>query len=98
MKGFNDVAKAMLSVRGVGAVSRVGGVTRQVRIELDPDHLLALNATAADISRQLQHVQQEASGGRTDVGGAEQSVRMIATVKTADELAQPRKSGLRVGA
>ena len=33
-------------------------------------------------------MQQEASGGRTDVGGAEQSVRTIATVKSAEELAR----------
>ncbi len=83
----NDVTKALLSVKGVGAVTRVGGVTRQVRVELDPDRLLALKATASDISRQLRKVQQEASGGRADVGGAEQSVRTIATVQTADELA-----------
>jgi len=82
----NDVTKAMLSVRGVGAVSRVGGVSREVRVALDPDRMLALNATAADISRQLRQIQQEASGGRTDVGGAEQSVRTIATVQTAAEL------------
>lgn len=84
----NDVAKAMLSVNGVGEVSRVGGVERQVRVEIDPDRLLALNTTAADISRQLRLIQQEASGGRTDIGGAEQSVRMIATVQTAAELAR----------
>ncbi|MEO8058920.1 MAG: efflux RND transporter permease subunit [Burkholderiales bacterium] len=84
----NTVTKTMLSVRGVGAVSRVGGVTREVRVALDPLLLQALNATAADISRQLRQVQQEASGGRTDVGGAEQSVRTIATVKSADELAR----------
>ncbi len=84
----NTVVKSLLSVRGVGAVSRVGGVTREVRVELDPARLQALNATAADISRQLRQVQQEASGGRTDVGGAEQSVRTIATVKSADELAR----------
>jgi multidrug efflux pump subunit AcrB len=84
----NDVAKAMLSVRGVGAVTRVGGVDREVRVELDPARLLALNATAADISRQLAQVQQEASGGRTDVGGIEQSVRTIATVQSAAELAR----------
>lgn len=83
----NDIAKAMLNVKGVGAVSRVGGVERQVRVELDPDKLLALKATASDISRQLRQVQQDASGGRTDVGGAEQSVRTIATVQTAAELA-----------
>jgi multidrug efflux pump subunit AcrB len=34
----------------------------------------------------LRQVQQEASGGRTDVGGAEQSVRTIATVASAQEL------------
>ena len=32
----NTVSKALLSVRGVGAVARVGGVTREIRIELDP--------------------------------------------------------------
>jgi hypothetical protein len=52
-----------------------------------PGALLALGATAADISRQLRQVQQEASGGRTDLGGAEQSVRTIATVQSAEELA-----------
>ena len=82
----NTVTKALLSARGVGAVSRVGGVTREIRIELDPARMLALNTTAADISRQLKRIQQEASGGRADIGGVEQSVRTIATVKSADEL------------
>ncbi|MEO7337249.1 MAG: efflux RND transporter permease subunit, partial [Caldimonas sp.] len=67
----NDITKAMLSVPGVGAVARVGGVSREVRVEVDPARLQALNTTAADISRQLRRVQQEASGGRTDIGGAE---------------------------
>ena len=83
----NEVTKALLAVRGVGAVNRVGGATRQVVVELDPLRLQALNATVADVSRQLRQVQQEASGGRTDVGGAEQAVRTIATVKSAQELA-----------
>ncbi len=84
----NDVTKAMLAVRGVGSVARVGGVTREVRVDIDPAKLLALNATASDISRQLRAIQQDASGGRTDVGGIEQSVRTIATVQSAAELAQ----------
>jgi multidrug efflux pump subunit AcrB len=84
----NTVSKTMLSVRGVGGVSRVGGVAREVRVELDPAKLQALNITAAEISRQLRQIQTEASGGRTDVGGSEQTVRTIATVRTAQELAQ----------
>jgi multidrug efflux pump subunit AcrB len=83
----NRVARRMLAVPGVGAVTRVGGVSRELRVELDAARLLALNATAADISRQLRQVQQEASGGRADLGGAEQSVRTIATVQSAEEMA-----------
>ena len=82
----NDVAKTLLGVPGVGAVARVGGVTREVRVELDPAQLLALNVGAADISRQLRQVQQEAGGGRSDLGGAEQSVRTIATVQSAEQV------------
>ena len=60
-----------------------------MRVELDPARLLALNATAADISRAAApDAAAKSSGGRTDVGGAEQSVRTIATVQSAAELAQ----------
>ena len=82
----NTLTKAMLSVRGVGAVARVGGVSREIRIELDPARLLALHATAADVSRQLRQMQQDASGGRADIGGAEQTLRTIATVNSAEEI------------
>ncbi len=82
----NQVSKALLAVRGVGGITRVGGVSRQVVVELDPQRLLALNATAADVSRQLRQIQQEAPGGRTDLGGIEQAVRAIATVGSAQEL------------
>jgi multidrug efflux pump subunit AcrB len=84
----DTIAKRLLNVRGVGAVSRVGGATREVSILLDPAKLQALGATAAAISRQLRQVQQESAGGRTDLGSQEQSVRTLATVQTADELAQ----------
>jgi len=83
----NQVAKAMLAIPGVGAVTRVGGATRELRVELDPARLLALNASAADLSRQLRRVQQEAAGGRVDLGDAEQSVRTLATVRSAQEMA-----------
>lgn len=82
----NTVARKLLAVRGVGAVNRVGGVTREVRVALDPSKLQALGASAADISRQLKQVQTESAGGRTDLGGSEQPVRTLATVKSAQEL------------
>ena len=83
----NTVSKRLRSVPGVGAVKRMGGVTREVRVELDTAKMAALNVAAVDVSRRLKLVQQEAPGGRGDVSGAEQSVRTIATVRTAAELA-----------
>jgi multidrug efflux pump subunit AcrB len=84
----NTVSKRLLGVPGVGAIKRVGGVYREVRVELDTDRMAALKVAAVDVSRQLRNVQREAPGGRGDVSGAEQSVRTIATVKTAQELAR----------
>ena len=75
-------------MRGVGAVSRVGGVTREVGIALDPARLTSLGVTAGDVSRQLRQMQQEAGGGRVDLGGGEQPVRTLATVRSAEELAR----------
>ena len=82
----NDITKKLLSLPGVGAVNRVGGVTRQVHVDLDPARRQSLGATAAEISRQLRLVQIESAGGRTDLGGSEQPVRTMATVRSADEL------------
>ncbi|HEY8606732.1 MAG TPA: efflux RND transporter permease subunit [Noviherbaspirillum sp.] len=84
----NDVSRKLLAVAGVGAVNRVGGVSREVRVALDANRLQALGATAADISRQLRQVQTESAGGRADLGGSEQPMRTLATVTSAEELAR----------
>ncbi len=83
----NTVARALLGVRGVGSVVRVGGVTREVQVALNPLKLQSLGTTAADISRQLKQVQTESAGGRADLGGSEQPMRTLATVATVGELA-----------
>jgi multidrug efflux pump subunit AcrB len=95
----NDVSKKLLAVPGVGSVKRAGGVNREVLVELDAARMAALNVSALDVSQRLRQVQQEAPGGRGDVSGAEQSIRTIATVKSAAELAAvelPLADGRRV--
>ncbi|MFM1887354.1 MAG: hypothetical protein RL026_2511 [Pseudomonadota bacterium] len=77
------VAKALMSVRGVGRIQRVGGVDREVRIDLLPERLLAYGITAGDVSRQLRRLQLEAAGGRGTVGGTEQAIRTVGTVADA---------------
>lgn len=82
----NDITRALMAVKGVGNVSRVGGVSREVRIDLDAALMAGLGVTAADVSNLLGQVQQDAPGGRGDVGGGIQSVRTLGRVGTAAEL------------
>jgi multidrug efflux pump subunit AcrB len=83
----DKVAKALYGVSGVGSVSRVGGVEREVRVDLRPEALQALGVTAGSVSNQLARLQVERPGGRTETGGAEQSVRTVAVVRSAQDLA-----------
>ena len=46
---------------------------REIRVDLDPDRMAALGATASDVSRQLRRIQVEYPGGETRVGGLEQT-------------------------
>ncbi len=82
----NDVAKALLGVKGVAAVSRIGGVDREVHVDLQPDLMAGLGVTPAAVSSALKSMQLESSGGQGDIGGARQSTRMLATVGTPAEV------------
>ncbi|MBS1156117.1 MAG: family transrane transporter [Proteobacteria bacterium] len=83
----NDVAKALLAVKGVSTVSRVGGIDREVHIDLDPALMAGMGVTLANVSTQLKAVQQDASGGRGEVGNAIQSLRTLAAAHSAAEVA-----------
>ncbi|MGB6241011.1 MAG: efflux RND transporter permease subunit [Castellaniella sp.] len=83
----DQITRRLLAVPGVGAVNRVGGVNREVRVELDPDRLLALRLSAADVSRRLGQMQGEASGGRIRLGSGEQTIRAVVAAPSAAALA-----------
>ncbi|MGE3247591.1 MAG: efflux RND transporter permease subunit, partial [Beijerinckiaceae bacterium] len=81
------VARKLQGIKGVGAVERIGGVEREIRIELDTDRLLALGITAGDISRQLRAFSADVAGGRSEIAGREQSIRTLAGAKSVEQLA-----------
>ncbi|KGF80935.1 ACR/RND family transmembrane transporter [Massilia sp. JS1662] len=83
----NEVAKAIRATPGVGEVTRVGGVDREVRVELDPAKLNGLGVSAATVAAQLTAVQKDASGGEGRLTGQNQSVRTLGAVGTAAEVA-----------
>lgn len=82
----NEVAKTLLTVPGVGQVKRIGGVDREVRIVLQPQRLASYGITAAEVSRQLRDVNINLPGGRAQVGGREQSIRMLGGTSSVDTL------------
>jgi HAE1 family hydrophobic/amphiphilic exporter-1 len=83
----NDVAKAVLSVKGVSKISRAGGVDKEIRVRLDPDRLLALGATATEVSQKLKTLNLDQPGGRATLGAGEQTVRTLGSMASLDELA-----------
>lgn len=83
----NDISRAMLAVKGVGSVSRIGGVSREVSVDLDPALMNGLGVTVSAVSNALKAVQKDASGGRGDIGGNVQSMRTLGAVGSPDEIA-----------
>lgn len=83
----NDFKKALLAVHGVGDVKRVGGIDREVHVDLDPVIMASLGVTASDISAQLKSVQVNSSGGRGEIGGLRQTIRTLGAVASVQEIA-----------
>jgi len=83
----DTVSKRLFGISGVGGVRRIGGVDREVRVELRPEAVQGFGVSPAMLSQQLARIQQEQPGGRTTVGGGEQAVRTLATVSDPSELA-----------
>ncbi len=83
----DTVARELQSVKGVGEVKRFGGVDREIRVALDPDKLLALGVTAAQVNAQLRADNIDLGGGRAELAGQEQAIRTLAGARTVADLA-----------
>ena len=84
----NTVAKRIRSIPGVASVERGGGVDREIRVVLDPAKLQAQGLTASQVNAQLRQLNINAAGGRAEIGGTEQSVRVLGNAADAYALSQ----------
>jgi hydrophobe/amphiphile efflux-1 (HAE1) family protein len=84
----NTVTKRLLNVSGVAQVQRGGGVNREIRVELDPARMQALGITAVEVNDQLRSLNMDTAGGRAQVGGGEQAIRVLGGARTAAALAE----------
>jgi multidrug efflux pump subunit AcrB len=83
----NNVSRRLLGQEGVANVVREGGVDRQIRVILNPAALQAQGITAAQVNQQLRAINLDAPGGRAEIAGSEQSVRVLGNAESAAQLA-----------
>ncbi|HEU4650084.1 MAG TPA: efflux RND transporter permease subunit [Croceibacterium sp.] len=88
----DTISRRLLSIEGMAAVSRAGGVDREIRVVLDPARMQAQGATAASVNQALRQVNVDAAGGVAEVAGSRQSVRVLGNADTALQLANTRIS------
>ena len=82
----DTVARVVQGAKGVAQVTRVGGVSREINVLVDPDRLAARGLTASQVNDALRGVQTDAPGGRAQVGGREQNVRILGTASSVAQL------------
>ena len=84
----NTVTKRLLGVAGVAQVQRGGGVNREIRVELDPARMQALGITAVQVNDQLRNLNLNSPGGRAELAGGEQTIRVLGGAHTAAALGE----------
>jgi HAE1 family hydrophobic/amphiphilic exporter-1 len=78
----DTVARALQAEKGVAQINRVGGVNREINVIVDPDRLAARGLTAAQVNNALRSADLDVPGGRVQVGGREQTVRVLGSANT----------------
>ncbi|MEY4159886.1 MAG: hypothetical protein RLZZ136_507 [Pseudomonadota bacterium] len=84
----DTVAKRLLSISGMASVDRGGGVNREILVTLDPSRMQSLGVTAAQVNTALRQVNINAAGGKAEIAGSRQSVRVLGNAQDAYQLSQ----------
>ncbi|NBC38003.1 AcrB/AcrD/AcrF family protein [Novosphingobium sp. FSY-8] len=84
----DTVARNILNIDGVASVNRGGGVSREILVTLDPARMQAFGVTAPQVNQALRALNTNAAGGRAEIGGTRQSLRVLGNASSAFELSQ----------
>ncbi|MGF1514405.1 MAG: efflux RND transporter permease subunit [Elainellaceae cyanobacterium] len=82
------ISRALLDVTGVAQVQRIGGVEREIRVDLNPQRLQALDITATEVNTQIRDFNINLPGGRTDLSTGETNIRTLGSAPTVETLQQ----------
>ncbi len=84
----DTISKRLLSIEGMAKVERFGGVDREILVTLDPARMQALGVTATQVNQALRQLNVNAAGGKAEVGGSRQSLRVLGNARNAFALSQ----------
>ena len=82
----NDASRAIQAGKGVGQVSRTGGLDREINVILDPNRMEAVGVTAPQVNQALLQFTNDIGGGRARVGDRELTVRVLGSAHTMESL------------
>jgi HAE1 family hydrophobic/amphiphilic exporter-1 len=82
----NTAARAIQAGKGVGQVTRTGGLDREINVILDPDKMAAWGVTAPQINQALVAFTDDLGGGRAKIGQRELTVRVLGSTRSLDAL------------
>ncbi|MGD1702207.1 efflux RND transporter permease subunit [Dapis sp. BLCC M229] len=81
-----EISRTILNVTGVSQINRIGGVDREILIELSPERLESLGITATQVNDQIRALNANIPGGRSQTGGTEKSIRTLGSAETVEAL------------
>ena len=84
----DTVTRALQGEKGVAQVARVGGVDREINVVINPDRMAAFGVTAPQLNQALANFSVDAPGGRANIGGREQTLRVLGAATTVEQLRQ----------
>ncbi len=82
----DTLSRELQAATGVSRINRVGGVSREINVVVSPDRLAAHGLTATQVNNALRGFQTDAPGGRLNVGGREQTLRVFSNVASVGQL------------
>lgn len=82
------ISRELVNVQGVAEIERLGGLDREIRVDLDPQLLQGLGITATQVNDQIARFNVNRPGGRVEIGGSEQNVRTLGSAKNIQTLQQ----------
>ena len=82
----DTISRALLGEKGVARVTRVGGSDLEINVTLRPEAMAAYGITAPEVNNALAQFSVDAPGGRTQIGGREQTIRDLGAANTVEAL------------